>query len=135
MLLVGATMCVDNNTPQLVCVKIFLSDPQSQLELLQTGFLPLPSRAGDERARTADTASRASPTDFTIEANDRQELPPNTAYNFHPTVVSKEQLFSKYQTEPIARRAMPKARETHIYLSRGFAACQGLVKEPSFRRR
>ena len=40
LLLVGATMWVDNNTPRYVWVKILLSDPKEQFELLQTGFLP-----------------------------------------------------------------------------------------------
>ncbi|RYR44209.1 hypothetical protein Ahy_A08g040577 [Arachis hypogaea] len=51
---------------------------------------------GDKRTRTADILHGA-PTDSTIDVNDRQQLPLSTTYNFHRTMLSKEQLFSKSQ--------------------------------------
>lgn len=63
----------------------------------------LSSRVGDKRTRTADIRHRVNhrlsgprlilPERPTVGNNS----PPNTAYNFHRTVLSKEQLFSKSQ--------------------------------------
>ena len=63
----------------------------------------LSSQVEDKQTWTANIRHKVnhrllgSPTDYTIEANDNNNSLLNTAYNFHRTVLSNEQLFSKSQ--------------------------------------